>query len=258
MFEDKKIVVKKQHFEGITFTSYEVDNNLRKPLLFFFHGFDCHRDVGITDKGEIFALKGFYVISIDSHLHGDRTTQLFSSLSNSDRQLEIFNIEIKTAKEAKYLFKKYFSKMPNVIDNAVFAYGISMGAGTAFYFTTIMDELKAMVSIVGSPSFYGFYQHKKEVYSFKDDFYYQTNLNYLKEECPLLNYKRLLNKNIFMSVGTKDNIVPLRFAKELSKYLDSNIAIYKEYDTEHVSTKEMLEDSYSFLEKHLKEVLNKE
>jgi len=245
--KDKVIIKKQMIFDGIPFSIYYQDDKKPKPLIFFFHGFGSNRITGIGDRGDILASKGFYVIAIDAYLHGEREAEFYSKLSSFDKQKEIINITMRTAKDAKHLYDKYFKNWNDILKYKVYAYGVSMGAAVTFYLGTIMDELKTIVSIVGSPSFYQFYQAKKITYKWEDDYYYNANLNSYKVECPLLNYQRLANKNIFMANGDKDTVVPLKYAKELYKKLSSNNVLFKTYDTAHCSTELMLKEAYQFL-----------
>lgn len=237
-------------YDGIPLATYNYGDGKKKPVIFFFHGFGGNHTSGIMDKGEALAQKGFFVVAMDAYLHGDRMPEKFKDLSYGQKQQEIVNIQMQTAKDAMYLYEKYFKNDERVLAKEVYAFGVSMGAGSAFYLATIMKEVKAIVSIVGSPSFYNFYQEKQAVYGWTQDTYYNMNLEYYKEVDPLLNYSRLKDVYIYMGNGSKDTTVPKKFAEELSTKLDSNMYIYEVYDCAHTSTPEMLASAYRFLEEH--------
>lgn len=245
------MIIQDYLFDGISFTTYKKDDNQKKPLLFFFHGFKSNRTKGIMGRGEVLANLGFYVVAIDAYLHGDRETYAFTQLTHQEQQREMFNIQIQTAKDAKHLYNKYFKDWKDINHDAVYSFGVSMGAGASFYLATIMDELKTMVTIVGSPSYYASYQEKASRFEFKDDLYYKQNLAFYKQMCPLLHYEKLKNKHIFMATGIHDTVVPMKFAHELSKTLKQSTIIFKSYDTAHLSTPEMLSDAYDYLSNHL-------
>ncbi len=234
-------------YSGIPFTIYYKNDNMEKPILYFFHGFGSDRNEGIMGRGEELAERGFIVVAMDAYLHGERTTEYFKNLSYGEKQKEIVNIQLQTAMDAKMLFDKYFKYWENVNMTKTYAYGVSMGAGSAFYLATIMDELKTFVSIVGSPSFYEFYQYKREIYNWEIDEYYTLNRQYYQSLDPLINYERLQDKNIFMGNGLRDTTVPLDYAKELALKLNSETVIYREYDTAHSSTPLMQSEAYDFL-----------
>jgi predicted esterase len=237
-------------YEGIPLSIYYKNDGLKKPLIYFFHGFTGNRNIGLMGRGEVLAEKGFFVVAMDAYLHGDRQPEFFKQLPSSEKQRDIMNIVIHTANDAKHLYHKYFKKLPEILPNKIYAYGVSMGAATAFYFASITEEVKTFVSIVGSPSLYDFYLHKLSFYKWNNDQYFQINLDSYKELCPLINFQRLKNKNIYMANGSIDTIVPLKYAEELNEKLKSDNVVFKIYDVAHTSTPEMLEESYDFLLKH--------
>ncbi|MDF2700012.1 MAG: hypothetical protein K0Q49_1568 [Haloplasmataceae bacterium] len=241
------IEVKNYIFEGIPFTTYNKNDGLKKPLIFFFHGFTSDRQKGTMGRGEILAEKGFFVVAIDAYMHGERRLPYFDALPNSEKYKDIFNIAIHTANDAKLLYSKYLVNNDSIIPGKVYAYGVSMGTMVTFYLATIMTELKTFASIVGCPSFVEFYVHKKDIYNWVEDDYYNINLEYYKALDPLINYQRLSGKKIFMGCGIKDQVVPYRFAESLSKKLSPEDIVFKLYDTPHLSTNEMQEDAYAFL-----------
>ncbi len=237
-------------YDGISLATYNYGDGKKKPVIFFFHGFGGDHTSGIMDKGETLAQKGFFVVAIDAYLHGDRMPEKFKELSYGQKQKEIVNIQIQTAKDAMYLYEKYFKNDERVLAKEVYAFGVSMGAGSAFYLATIMKEVKAIVSIVGSPSFYDFYQEKQEFYGWTKDDYYNINLEYYQQVDPLINYGRLKDVYIYMGNGSKDTTVPKKFAEDLATKLNSSMYVYEVYDCAHTSTPEMLESAYNFLLKY--------
>ena len=244
MIEKKEIIL-----EGITFDIYKNNSLQPKHLLFFFHGFTANRFDG---NNHIKALvdTSAIVIAGDAYFHGERERASFKSLTPANKQREIINIVIKTAQEIKYFYNKYCSLYPGGNSLPLTAYGVSMGAAIALYLGTIMSELKTIVSIVGSPSFCDFYKYKQQRYSFLKDDYFNINLNSYKKEDPLEKYQLLQGKNIFLSGGVDDEIVPMIYAKELARKLKSSNVIFKKYNIGHASTKEMLNDSYEFIKKY--------
>ena len=72
---------------------------------------------------------------------------------------------------------------------------------------------------------------------------------YYETICPLIHFDRLKSTKIFMGCGLNDMVVSPAYAKDLKSKLSDKTLMF--YDTGHVSTSEMLEDSYQFL----KEVL---
>jgi enterochelin esterase-like enzyme len=126
--------------------------------------------------------------------------------------------------------------------------GVSMGAAVAFYFATIFKEVKTLISLIGSPSLVEFYKYKQEVYQFEKNDEFEERLKRYKKIDPLINYHLLEGKKILMTGGLKDKIVPLDYAKALSKKIDST---FIEYDLEHEVSPKMMEDVYNFIDSNL-------
>ncbi|WP_025724528.1 alpha/beta hydrolase family protein [Acholeplasma granularum] len=237
--------INKLWLDGIPLTTYEIEDNKEKPLIYFFHGFSGNKDANIMGRGEILANLGFYVVAIDAYMHGERMSHFEKNRSNVKRYEDIIEIVIHTAHDAKHLFAKYFSKMPLIIKDSYHAYGVSMGSLTAFYLGTIDTKLKMIIGIVPTPSFVEYYEDKANMYGFNEGFFYDRKIDYYKKIDPTYNYLKLKEKTIYMACGIKDEIVPNKYAIKLHEYLPESTI--KFYDTGHVSTDEMLKDSYSFL-----------
>lgn len=238
--------------DNIPLTTYELKTNEIKPLIFFFHGFTSNKDLGIMGRGEELAKLGFYVVAIDAYLHGDRMPEWFKQLKNEEKYQYIVDIEIETAKNAKSLFENYFINQSNIIKDKYYAYGVSMGAATTFYLSSIDKKVEAAVTLVGSPSFVEYYKKRKELYNWSNEV---TNdrLNQYIEHDSLINYERLQHTNLFVAVGLNDNVVNPVWSKELYLKIPEKIH-FKEYDTGHESTEEMLNDSYTFIKKYVRKL----
>lgn len=241
------IIKKECQYQGLNYSLYT--DGKTHPLLFFFHGFTSNRQIGIMGRGEILANLGFTVVAFDAPLHGDRSNDAFSKLSSSDKQKQIIDIVIENALDAKALYDHHLQFDRLIKQGPVYAFGVSMGAQVSFYLGTIMPLLQTLITLVGSPSFYDFYEWKRQKYEWPNNEEFQKKQSYYKSIDPLIHYEKLSNKNIFMGVGNKDEIVPLEFASQLSKLLSKDKVVFQIYDTAHASTVDMLNDAYNFLKK---------
>jgi hypothetical protein len=215
-----------------------------KPVIFFFHGFGGSRHLGADGRDITLANMGYTVVVMDAFEHGDRRSVEYQNLDNSQRQKQIIDTEIKTAYDAVNLYNFLVNNKVLSKGLPLGLYGVSMGGAIVFFLASIFDKVKFLVSIVGSPSFVDFYKYKQSIYGFKMDENYQERLNFYRTIDPVINYHKLQGKKIFMSVGLKDEIVPLIYARSLSKKMD---CIYQEYDLGHESNPKMLEDAYKFI-----------
>jgi uncharacterized protein len=248
---DGEMMISRGQVSGIPYTTYYRNDGIQKPVLFFFHGFGSSRDVGIMGRGELLADLGFYVIAIDAYLHGERQTALFQAMSGVNKQKETMNIVIQSALDAQMIYQHYFKHHPHVLSGDVFAYGVSMGGAIAFYLTTIMEELKTMVSILGSPSFVEFYEYKQRTYGFEKDAYYDANILRYGLLDPLGHPSRFVGKHVFMASGSLDSVVPSIYANQLKLAHETNDSIvFKLYETAHVSNLSMQADAFAFLVKY--------
>ena len=113
------------------------------------------------------------------------------------------NIIIRTAREAELIYRKYYKDKRGFNTDAVYAYGVSMGAAIALYLASFMPEAKTAVSIVGSPSFCAFYERKREAYGFARDEYYAVNLAATVRRTRSLTGKGLRGKACFFPAGPR-------------------------------------------------------
>ncbi len=237
--------IERFYLDDVPVTTYEIEDGKKKPLVYFFHGFTGNRDANIMERGEVLAQKGFFVVAIDAYLHGERQTAYAKGRTNQEKYEDIIDVVMHTAQDAKRLYHKYFKHNPHIANHAYYAYGVSMGSAISFYLATIDPQLKALAALVCFPSFVAYYQTRKAQYKWKEDFIYQRRLAYYELHDPLIHYKRLLHTHLFMAIGEHDEVVPNHFAKALHEKLPESTL--KSYDTGHISTPEMLADSYAYL-----------
>lgn len=217
-------------------------------MIFFFHGFASERKSGIATRGTELANQGFYVISMDAYLHGERMPNYFKDLSYGDKQKEIVNIQIQTALDAKRIFNKFYSRSKYVISDEVYSFGVSMGAGSSIYLSSILDEVNGVVSMLGSPAFSDFYKYKQKEYNWEFNLNYFNNLNSYLEHDPYLNSEIYKDKNIYFAGGSNDTVVPAIYAENFKAFYPNNDnIIFKLYNTGHSSTPQMHTDIYNFL-----------
>ncbi|NLN50325.1 MAG: prolyl oligopeptidase family serine peptidase [Acholeplasmataceae bacterium] len=239
------MIIKELTINNVPLVTYEKNLTTKKPLIFFFHGFTSNKD-SLMGRGEKLAELGFYVVAIDAYLHGKREEEWFKRLSVKQKYQYIVEIEIKTAHDAKELWESHFSQQDFIIGDSFNAYGVSMGAATVFYLATITKELHKGVSLVGSPSFYEYYQERQKKFSWPEAGLKERLKKYYKLD-PLINNDKLGNQvSLFVAVGKDDPIVNPKYSQKLFQ-LRPDIVTFKSYNTGHDSTTEMLNDSYTFL-----------
>ncbi|GEM_PF-1208206 len=240
------LIVEDHTIEGVPHTTHYYDDGEEKPVIFYFHGFGSDRHRGDQERGEALAGLGFHVIAIDAYLHGERADDDFDALEGAERQKKIIDIVMQTAKDARDLYDVHYLDNPLTKEGEIYAFGVSMGAATAFYLSSITD-VDAMVSLLGSPSFTEFYEYKQSQYGWDENAEFLANLERFAAEDPLLHPERFEGTALYMSGGTADNVVPMEYASRLAEKLNRPDAIFKSYETGHMSTPRMLETAYYFL-----------
>lgn len=243
------MIIKTKTINEIPIITYRLDNDKKKPLIFFFHGFTGNKDT-LMGRGEKLAELGFYVVALDAHLHGQRMPEWFKEISNETKYQYIIDIVIQTSHDAKYLWENHFKNDDEILNDGFYTYGVSMGAMTSFSLATLTNELKAMVTLVGSPSFTDYYLLRQKTYNWDDEIVRERLVKY-KELDPSTNISKI-NKDteIFIALGENDDIVIPKFAIEFYEKRKVNSTL-KMYDTGHVSTPKMLEDGYNFLKRFI-------
>ena len=243
-----KLLGVEDKYQDISFRYLFIEEKKYDKVMFFFHGFSGNRYSIEIDWINKITEKGYLLIILDAFNHGDRISSEYQKLNNSNKQKLIIDTEIRTAEDAVKVYDYLLEKSVISSDMQVTSMGVSMGAAVAFYFTTIFNNAKTLISLIGSPSFVEFYKYKQEVYRFENNEEFEERLKRYSKIDPLINYHLLEGKKILMTGGLKDRIVPLDYAKALSKKIDST---FIEYNLEHEVNKEMMEDVYDFIDLHL-------
>ncbi|MDY0010909.1 MAG: acyl-CoA thioester hydrolase/BAAT C-terminal domain-containing protein [Candidatus Izemoplasmatales bacterium] len=240
----RKIINVEDKYQEITFRYlYNQDIGYDK-VMFFFHGFNGNRYAIDIEWIERISEKGYLLVILDAENHGDRISDEYKKLDNSNRQKLIIETEINTANDAK---KVYFHLLEKDIinkDMSLAVMGVSMGGAIALYLTTIFKKIQILVSLIGSPSFVEFYKYKQKVYKFENNQEYKKRLDKYAKIDPLLNYHLFSGRKILLTGGSRDKIVPMIYAEELSKKIDATFIVY---DLEHEVSKQMMEDVYKFI-----------
>lgn len=235
-------------FNNITYRLLYQGITQDKPVIFFFHGFGGNKEYSVDENRIKLAELGYLIVIMDAYEHGERMSEEYKNLSNSEKQKLIVDTEIITAHEAVDLYNHLLDTGVISKSQKLGVMGVSMGGAIAFYLASIFEKVSTVVSIVGSPSFVEFYKYKQKVYDFKEDESFKERLLKYQQVDPLINYERLKGKAIYMSVGLKDRIVPMDYAKKLSLKLSTT---YQEYDVEHTSTEAMLNEVIKFIQNNL-------
>lgn len=211
------IITESITYKGIpTLLSYPADSK-NLPLIIFCHGFSNDRFEGSHLSMKL-ALQGFSVLSFDGDRHGQRYDGFMDHIEDD---LQVFNALFRctenTFEDLKVLIEVL--RDHKVVDvTKLGLVGYSLGANICNYALANDLDLKACVSILGSPCFVDLLKYSLDKESDKD---FTT-----KKEIDLLNYVKDLDpvdKLISSKIDTpwlminarKDDSIPMTFSQGL-------------------------------------------
>lgn len=238
-------VINNKRINNIPLIEVYEDNNEIKPLIFLFHGLTSNKESYLDELSDELILEGYYVVMIDSYLHGERKEEWFDKLPFNEQYKYIIDMEIETANNAKRLWNEYYKEQEKISSDLFYAFGSSMGGAVAYYLATIEEELKFVSTLVASPSLYNYYKDKSIEKSWEHDDVYQERMNKYKKVCPLINSNKLSNKHFFMGLGEKDTIVNPKYGLDLYHIIPEKIEL-KMYDAGHEHKPEMINDVINY------------
>ena len=159
----KRIVIETYSVKDIPIMTLAGENANNCPLAFFVHGFMHDKKAGLP-LGYRLAELGFYVISLDAFMHGERFDESLKDVWEPkpnyvyppDSGLDVFyllhKIVVHTANDIGALIA-HFAKDARVDTERIGITGFSMGGFTTFYATANLPQIKAAVPICGVPTF---------------------------------------------------------------------------------------------------------
>lgn len=247
-----KRIVENSIINNIPVTEYYEDTDAKRPLIFYIHGFTSNREDGIIDIGLQLSKRGFFVVSLDAYMHGDRLDNRFKNASEIEKQKMIFEIIIQTAKDITKLMDHY--KNIKLVDvSRIGITGISMG-GMITYFTAAHNPLiKVAVPLIGTPTFIDL-----AMYSFNEkseDFFKEIKV--LEQIDPIKFIQNFATKPLLILNGNKDKVVPIEGSRlaynKLLPFYKNNEHKLKliEYEVSHDTPPSMRLAMYDWFAKYL-------
>lgn len=203
--------------EQITGTKESQNTEIsEKELLFFNHGFLGAKENFynlVIDLARI----GFYVIAVDAYNHGERMDQVFKNANHKEKELKLFEVVQRTGKDIQTLYDNHYNKE----FNGYHLMGISLGGMVGFYTTAMSDDVKGLVSIIGTPAFELFLQDKSKDLEFDED---EKNalIEMIRKEDPIHHIDHFEHIKLLMLVGNQDDVVPNHGCRDFYETLVGN------------------------------------
>ena len=140
-----KIVIENKNLDGIPVNEFYIDDQIPKGLVFVQHGYRSNKERGADDLAIKIAREGFFVVTLDAYMHGERKIGPFIQGSETERLYYIPSIIRKTALDIIKLHKKFyydFSKFDLV--------GISLGGMIAYYTSVVTQNIRNLVPVIST------------------------------------------------------------------------------------------------------------
>lgn len=219
--------------EGVPCSIYRIDDNKKRPLIFFIHGITKNRFLGVYDIGIELSRRGYVVCCIDSFLHGERTTDEFQSLPYKQKEKYASDIIFQNTKDIEKLIN-YFSEFEYVDTDKIGITGISLGGMTSAFALSQIPDIKVACMMIATANlvdlvnfnFPGFLDQSPDKKAL------MTKIN------PTNNVDKFSNKPLLMLNGSLDKRIPIELVRNAFEeikqgYTDKEIIKLTEYECEH-------------------------
>lgn len=240
----KKIIISTDIINGVPLNEYYLHDTEYKGLVFVQHGFQSNKNYGADYLALPLARLGFFVVSIDAYMHGERIEGPYIVKDEKGMLISATEVIRHTAIDYIKLHKKrYIERFPKYD-----FIGISLGAMTAFYLATKTDKIKKLVPVIGTPD----YIHQAE-YALSsvglnfDDFAGDKQTSYMERISPINHVEKIKFEKMFLLNCSKDTTVPMDKAVEYYNKYKTDKMTLKIYEDGHEVNKTMQRDIFKFI-----------
>ena len=196
-----KVIVEKKYLEGVPLYEYRpVDINLNK-LVFYQHGYTMNKEDGAHVQAMHYASRGFTVVAIDAYGHGERHTKPFPKESYHTEMLYFYEIIKNTTEDFIKLYKNHYEKEFPVLNVS----GESMGGMITYMLAGVLENVKAIAPVVGSPSIVR-YGYDDMITNGCEEETIKGMLEYLQKYDGFTNIPRFIDMPMFCLCGTQDDV----------------------------------------------------
>lgn len=242
----KRMLVETLQVEGIPMVTWAQQDASGCPLVIYIHGLGSDKRGGM-ELGYNLASRGFFFISIDAAMHGDRLDEriahtwdqplpdaIYPFETGLDRFLLMFKIVDQTAKDIITLID-HFSDDPRVDCARVGVAGASMGGFIAYRVAAIESRVQAVVGLISFPMFLQRWKDAIQEASLQPKWSQamknaeaQTNKKTIeiRDVDPMEGLKRFAPKPLLMICGDLDLDTPKYYSLQAYEILEP---YYREY-----------------------------
>ncbi len=238
-----KIIIENKIIDGIPLNEFYIDGINCKGLVFVQHGYCSNKERG----GDYIAIKiaraGFFVVCIDSYMHGERKEGPYIEGTDEERMYYVPSIIRKTALDIIKLHKTHYNQY-QTFDLV----GVSLGGMIAYYAATKTDRINKLVPTISTPKVTNQANYVLKLAGVNTDEYFTEETYKYLQSCDPINEIELLKYNkMFILNGTKDKVVSTQDSIDYyEEYKNDNMEM-KLYEVGHDVTKNMQQDIVDFL-----------
>lgn len=240
----KKLIVSTEIYQGVPLNEYYLQDSEHKGLVFVQHGFQSNKNRGADYLALQIARMGFFVVSIDAFMHGERIEGAYETKDEVGMLVAAPAVIRHTAIDCIKLHKKrYMERFPKYD-----FIGVSMGAMIAFYLSTKTDKVRKLIPVIGTPDYIHQAEYNLTAAGLKlEDFLNDYTINYIKRISPINNVEKIKCEEMFLLNCSKDRIVPMESAVDYYNMYKTDSMKMKIYDDGHEVNRDMQKDIYEFI-----------
>ena len=240
----QKLVINTEIYNGVPLNEYYIQAREHKGLIFVQHGYQSNKNYGADYLALELARLGFFVVSIDAYMHGERVKEPYLSKDEKGMLLSAPTVIRHTAIDYIKLHKKRYMKLFPKYDFI----GISMGAMIAYYLATKTDKIKRLIPVIGTPDFMNQAEYNLTDAGLNlEDFLNEDAIKYLNRISPITNVQKIKFDELLIMNCSGDTIVPMEKAVEYYNKYKTDKMTLKIYEDKHEVNRTMQKDIFKFI-----------
>jgi esterase/lipase len=238
-----KIIIENKLVQGIPLNEFYLENHKYKGLVFVQHGYRSNKERGGDYLAVKIARDGYFVVCIDSFMHGARSEGPFIEGSEKERLYYIPSIIRKTALDIIKLHKTYYKEY-QTFD----LIGVSLGGMIAYYTSIRTDKINKLIPVISTPKV-----TKQAEWILKQnginlvDYFTEETYNYLQSCDPINEADSIQYKEMFILNGTLDKVVSTQDSVDYYEEYKNNHMRLTLYEVDHNVNAKMQQDIILFL-----------
>lgn len=253
--------------ESVPAYAYYKKGSKAMPVIIFMHGLGGSKEQNAQQLRDL-AGKGFFVVAIDAHLHGERKVPgIFAPVINLGNLGEDYSIWVHqsavahTARDVSKIIDA-LSARADVDCSRIGVVGISMGSSTCMVLAWREPRVSVIVGFIGAVDFW--YDVTKTPPGSDQDTRRKALSPRVRQLVDSLNPRHrkaaIAPKALFLANGARDKGIDIQSIRSFAKELEANykdyperLKVLEEAETGHSVTDRMWNEGTQWLVRHLVE-----